>query len=305
MVQFRWRTLSHGTWRSGLSAHLLHAESLLCNVTRGNKRSIISVSCGEVFRSFLLNRKADDSVSETGTEDHLIKSFRSHYDLTFLFLCCTSLFCETPTCTNSSSEDPGSSGNCCFYQALSKHLLEFGLQVEVLQASMHRDQQGGQLQLPVFHHQMQKVIRLSIIGHTDILMINMEERRENDMTLGDQIFKVYAHFFVQWKTNESHGYLQNTMALLTWPPPWNSMMPYASVGVACVCLATDHFSCGGSVCTPWPSSAPLMVEPGRIATCWFTSWPQQHLQQLATRKKPPLIAKTAHSQLIKGINFYL
>lgn len=85
----------------------------------------------------------------------------------------------TPTCTNSPSEDPGPSGNCCFYQALSKHLLEFGLQVKVLQASMHRDQQGGQLQLPFFHHQMQKVIGLGIIGHTDILMINKEERREN------------------------------------------------------------------------------------------------------------------------------
>ncbi len=213
-------------------------------------------------------------------------SVRSNHDLTFLFLCCTSLCCQTPTCTNSPSEDPGPSGNCCFYQALSKHLLEFGLQVKVLQASVHRNQQGGQLQLPFFHHQMQKVIRLGIIGHTDILMINKEERRENYKTLGDQMFrttfrmtpKVYEHIFVQWKTNGSHGYLKNTMALLTWPPPWNSMMPYASMGVACVCLATDHFSCEVSVCTPWPSSVLLLVEPGRIATCWFTSWPQQHLQ---------------------------
>ncbi len=70
---------------------------------------------------------------------------------------------------------------------------------------MHRNQQGGQLQLPFFHHQMQKVIRLGIIGHTDILMINKEERRENYKTLGDQMFrtafrmtpKVYEHIFVQ------------------------------------------------------------------------------------------------------------
>ncbi len=41
-------------------------------MTRRNKHEIISVSCDEVFRSFLHNRKADDSVSETGTEDHLI-----------------------------------------------------------------------------------------------------------------------------------------------------------------------------------------------------------------------------------------
>lgn len=73
------------------------------------------------------------------------------------------------TCVNSPSEDPGPSGDGCFYQTLSEHLLEFGLQVEVLQATVHRDEQGGQLQLPLFHHQMQKIIRFAIIGHTDIL----------------------------------------------------------------------------------------------------------------------------------------
>jgi len=52
---------------------------------------------------------------------------------------------QTLTCTNSSSEDPGPSGDRCFYQALSEHLLEFGLQVKVLQAAMHRDEQCGQL----------------------------------------------------------------------------------------------------------------------------------------------------------------
>lgn len=33
-----------------------------------------------------------------------------------------------------------------------------------------------------------------------------------------------------------------TMALLECPPPWNSMVPKASVGLSCVCLLIDHFS---------------------------------------------------------------
>lgn len=34
---------------------------------------------------------------------------------------------------------------------------------------MDRDEQGGQLQLPVLHHQMQQVVGLGVIGNPDVL----------------------------------------------------------------------------------------------------------------------------------------
>lgn len=48
-------------------------------------------------------------------------------------------------------------------------MLEFGLQVEVLEAPVHRDEQRGQLQLPVLHHQMEQVVGFGVIGDSDVL----------------------------------------------------------------------------------------------------------------------------------------
>lgn len=67
------------------------------------------------------------------------------------------------TCVDSAREDPGPCCDCCFDQAFAKHLLEFRLEVKVLETSVHRDEQGGQLQLPVLHHQMQKVVGLGVV----------------------------------------------------------------------------------------------------------------------------------------------
>lgn len=73
------------------------------------------------------------------------------------------------TCVHSTREDPSSRRYCCFYQAFAKHLLEFGLQVKVLQTPMHWNEQCGKLQLPVLHHQMQEVVGLGVIRNTDVL----------------------------------------------------------------------------------------------------------------------------------------
>lgn len=71
--------------------------------------------------------------------------------------------CECATCVDPAREDPGSCGDRCFDQAFAEHLLEFGLEVKVLEASVHGDEQGGQLQLPVLHHQMQEVVGLGVV----------------------------------------------------------------------------------------------------------------------------------------------
>lgn len=74
-----------------------------------------------------------------------------------------------PTCVDSTREDPRSRGDGGLDQALAEHLLELRLQVEVLQAAVHRDEQGGQLQLPVLHHQMQQVVRFGVVRDPNIL----------------------------------------------------------------------------------------------------------------------------------------
>lgn len=69
-----------------------------------------------------------------------------------------------------------------------------------------------------------------------------------------------------------------TMALLECPPPWNSIVPKASVGLSCVCLLMDHFSdrlsflAKRSVLSFW-----LDEMPGGRPTCWPIRRPQQHL----------------------------
>lgn len=79
------------------------------------------------------------------------------------------LSCRRPTRVDSTREDPSSGGHGGFDQAFPEHLLEFGLEVEVLETSVYGDEQGGQLQLPVLHHQMQEVVRLGVIGDPNIL----------------------------------------------------------------------------------------------------------------------------------------
>lgn len=80
-----------------------------------------------------------------------------------------SIILNCHTCVDSTSEDPSSGGDCSFDQALAEHLLEFGLEVEVLETSVYGDEQGWQLQLPVLHHQMQEVVRLGVIGDSNVL----------------------------------------------------------------------------------------------------------------------------------------
>lgn len=71
------------------------------------------------------------------------------------------------------------------------------------------------------------------------------------------------------------------MALLEWPPPWNSMVPKASVGLSCVCLLMDHFSdwmslraSRGSFFSFW-----VVEALGGCPMCWPVRRPQQHLWQ--------------------------
>lgn len=74
-----------------------------------------------------------------------------------------------PTRIDSAREDPSSCGDGSFDQAFAKHLLEFGLEVKVLETSVYGNEQGGELQLPVLHHQMQEVVRFGVIGDSNIL----------------------------------------------------------------------------------------------------------------------------------------
>lgn len=73
------------------------------------------------------------------------------------------------TGADASGEDPGSGGDGSFDQPFPKHLLEFGRQLEVLQASVDGDEQRGELQLPVLHHQVEQVVRFRVIGDPDVL----------------------------------------------------------------------------------------------------------------------------------------
>lgn len=59
--------------------------------------------------------------------------------------------------------------------------------------------------------------------------------------------------------------LRLTWAFVGCAPPWNSIVPYASVGWGRVCLFGNHASPGE------PGSMPRMVG------CVWRAWPQQHL----------------------------
>lgn len=69
------------------------------------------------------------------------------------------------------------------------------------------------------------------------------------------------------------------MALFEWPPPWNSMVPKASVGLSWVCLLIDHFSDWRSLRVSRLSFFSFWITEilGVSPTCWPIRRPQQHL----------------------------
>lgn len=73
------------------------------------------------------------------------------------------------TSAHTPSEDPGPGGHGSLDQAFPEHLLQLGLHLKALEASMHGYQKLGELQLPIFHHEMEQGIWLGVIGNTDVL----------------------------------------------------------------------------------------------------------------------------------------
>lgn len=69
-----------------------------------------------------------------------------------------------------------------------------------------------------------------------------------------------------------------TIALLECPPPWNSMVPKASVGLSCVCLLIDHFSERLSFFGNRSDLSFWLEMLGGRPTCCPIKRPQQHLQ---------------------------
>lgn len=113
------------------------------------------------------------------------------------------LNCQRPTRVDSTGEDPSSGGDCSLDQAFAKHLLEFRLQVEVLETSVYRDEQGGQLQLPVLHHQMQQVVRFGLIGDANIL--EREKKGEVSQCCDLYPIKPDSHFALSSTCFKSHS----------------------------------------------------------------------------------------------------
>lgn len=108
--------------------------------------------------------------------------------------------------------------------------------------------------------------------------------------------KPYSCYFLVWtrcRLSRAARHLQETdkihqircvmgvtMALLECPPPWNSMVPKASVGLSCVCLLIDHFSDRLSFLARRSALSFWLDEmPGGRPTCWPIRRPQQHLEE--------------------------
>lgn len=85
---------------------------------------------------------------------------------------------------------------------------------------MYGDEQRGQLQLPVLHHQVQQIVGLGVVADADVLREEENKRvsKPHSLTAGEPLCSELCT-----KTGL-------TMALLTNPPPWNSITPKASVG---------------------------------------------------------------------------
>lgn len=75
----------------------------------------------------------------------------------------------TRTGADPPGEDPGPCGDGGFDQTFPKHLLEFRWQLEVLETSMDGDQQGGELQLPLLHQQLEEGLRPTVERDADVL----------------------------------------------------------------------------------------------------------------------------------------
>ena len=88
--------------------------------------------------------------------------------------------CVCRTGADPSGEDPGSGGHSCFDQSFPKNLLQFGRKVKVLQPSVDRDEQRGQLQLPVLHHQVEQVVWFGVIGNPDVLQEEEEQEEQEE-----------------------------------------------------------------------------------------------------------------------------
>lgn len=74
-----------------------------------------------------------------------------------------------------------------------------------------------------------------------------------------------AVFWTFHGSRQAMGFIELTCALVGCAPPWNSIVPYASVGCGRVCLVGSQVSPGE------PLSMPAIV------WCVICAWPQQHL----------------------------
>lgn len=52
-------------------------------------------------------------------------------------------------CVDASGEDPGPSGDCSFDETLSHHLFDARVQLKVLNSSVDRDEDLGELHMPL------------------------------------------------------------------------------------------------------------------------------------------------------------
>ncbi len=73
------------------------------------------------------------------------------------------------TCVGSAGDDPGSRRLGGLEQPLPEDALQLGLQLEVGDAAVHRDEQLGQLEPPLLLQQLQDQFRLRIVRHANIL----------------------------------------------------------------------------------------------------------------------------------------
>lgn len=71
-------------------------------------------------------------------------------------------------CVHPSCEDPRSGCHCCLDEPFPEDLLEFGLELKVLQAAVDRDEKLGELQLPFLGHQVEEEVRFRIKRYSHV-----------------------------------------------------------------------------------------------------------------------------------------
>ncbi|TNN44126.1 hypothetical protein EYF80_045677 [Liparis tanakae] len=139
------------------------------------------------------------------------------------------------------SISPGPGGHGGLDEALADHLLEPRVELKVLNASVHRDEDLGKLHVPLLQHQPQDALRPRVVGQAHIL--GHEKRRITGS--GER---------------QRHK---------------------ASLGLASVCFSTDHSSSSGMdrlELSPSFTSEYLVATLAVKPTCCRTSRPQQHLE---------------------------